>query len=87
MNIYALKGHKVRCDNLSSGYEYLLEIARQYLELGKEYVVERTSVDSYQTEVWLQEFPDIAFNSGLFEDAVKQTEADDERHPDYERYH
>lgn len=42
MNIYALKGHKVRCENLSGGYDHDREIAKKYLEVGKEYTVEQT---------------------------------------------
>ena len=87
MNIYALKGHKVRCSNLSSDYEYRLEVARQHLAIGKEYLIEKTEVGSSHTEVYLQEFPEIGFNSSLFEDAVAQSEAEDALHPDYEKYH
>ncbi len=86
MNIYALKGHQVRCDNLSNDYEYRLEIARQHLEIGKEYLVEKTEVGSSHTEVFLQEFPGVGFNSSLFEDVQEQPEAQDAMHPDFEKY-
>ncbi len=87
MNIYALKGHRVKCDNLTNDYEYKLEIARQHLEIGMEYVIEKTEVGSSHTEVWLQEVPDIGFNSSLFDDVLEQPEDQDAMHPDYEKYH
>jgi hypothetical protein len=83
MNIYALKGHKVTCETLFAGYNYDQELARKYLEIGKEYTVEKTKVYSWHTHVWLQEFPNVIFNSVFFEDAVKQSEKKDKQHPDY----
>jgi hypothetical protein len=35
MNIYALKGHKVKCSTLSAGYKYHQEVAEKYLEINK----------------------------------------------------
>lgn len=87
MNIYALKGHKVRCENLSAGYDHDRETAKKYLEVGKEYTVEQTKVDSWHTDVWLREFPDVKFNSVFFEDAVEQTEEADKKHPDYWKFY
>lgn len=86
MNIYALKGHKVKCCTLSAGYNYHQEIAEKYLEIDKEYTVEKTIVDSWYTDVYLKEFPDIKFNSVFFEDVNPQDESMDEKHPDYFRY-
>jgi hypothetical protein len=86
MNIYALKGHKVKCSTLSAGYNYHQEIAQKYLEINKEYTVEKTMVDSWYTNVYLEEFPDIKFNSVFFEDVNEQDESMDEKHPDYFRY-
>lgn len=87
MNIYALEGHKVRCVTLEGPYEYQTERAQKYLEIGKEYTVESTEVHSSSTDVILKEFPNIEFTSGLFEDVVKQSEEDDQKHPDYWKYH
>ncbi len=86
MNIYALKGHKVRCSDLDNGYAYQQEIARQHLTLGEVYTIESTDVDSASTRVTLLEVPDISFNSVFFEDVVPQSEEDDKKHPDYKRY-
>lgn len=87
MNIYALKGHKVKCETLSAGYDYHKEVAQKHLEVGKEYTVEKTQVDSWHTDVWLQEFPNVKFNSVFFEDTVEQSEEMDKQHPDYRRFH
>lgn len=86
MNIYALKGHKVTCLSLESPYEYQTARAKKHLEIGKIYTVERTDVHSSSTEVYLQEIPEIAFNSTLFQDVEKQSEEDDQKHPDYWKY-
>jgi hypothetical protein len=86
MNIYALKGHKVIRNTLSTGYEYQVEVAKKYLEIGKEYTVEKTEVESYHTNVWLEEFPDVKFNSAYFEDVVDQAEEMNKQHPDYSKF-
>ncbi len=87
MNIYALKGHKVRCTQLDSPYEYQTERAKKHLEIGKVYSVERTEVRSSSTNVVLQEIPNVEFNSTLFEDVEAQSEEDNQKHPDYWKYH
>lgn len=87
MEIYALKGHKVRCIGTDSVYHYLTERAEKYLEVGKEYTVERTTVHSWQTDVELQEFPGVEFNSEIFEDLEESSEEDRKKHPDYWKYH
>lgn len=83
MNIYALKGHKVKCETLSAGYNHHKEVAEKYLEVGKEYTVEKTQVDSWHTDVWLKEFPDIIFNSVFFVDIIGQSKGNDKLHEDY----
>jgi len=86
MNIYALKGHKVKCYTLSNGYDHDKEIAQKYLEVGKEYTVEETQVNSWNTDVLLQEFPNVKFNSVFFKDVVEQSEEIDKQHDDYFRF-
>ncbi len=86
MNIYALKGHKVKCETFLAGYDYDREKAQKYLEIGKEYTIEMTEVDSWNTDVWLQEFPNVKFNSVFFEDVEEQSEEMDKLHPDYLRW-
>lgn len=87
MNIYALKGHKVKCKTLSAGYNYDKEIAQKYLEVGEEYTIEKTEVDNTYTDVCLQEYPNVKFNSVFFEDTVEQPKELNKQHPDYWRFH
>lgn len=87
MNIYALNGHKVKCKTLSGGYSYHQEIAEKYLKIDEEYTIEKTEVDSWHTDVWLQELPNVKFNSVFFEDSIEQSEEMDKKHPDYSRFH
>lgn len=68
MNIYAEHGDKVVCDTFDAGYESDKVIAIKYLEIGKEYTIDETVVDDWHTDVYLQEFPGIEFNSVFFED-------------------
>lgn len=87
MNIYAINGHKVRCETFNAGYGHDQQTAEKYLEVGKEYTIERTSVDGWSTDVWLEEFSDIRFNSVFFEDVVEQSEEKNREHPDFNKYH
>ena len=80
MNIYAIKGHKVKCSSLTAGYQQDIVRAERYLELDKEYTIEQTHVSGYQTSVFIEEVPNISFNSVLFEDTVEQSSEDDEKH-------
>lgn len=87
MNIYALKGHKVKVKTLSAGYSCEEEYLKTYLELNKEYTIERTDVNDSYTDVYLVEVPNISFNSVFFEDVIKQSIEDDVKHKDYFRYY
>lgn len=69
MNIYAPRGAKVVFLN-QNGYDHDLEYARSCgLVEGHTYTVDRTVVHSWITDVYLQEFPDIPFNSVMFRNA------------------
>ena len=87
MNIYAKKGHKVRCCTLNGGYDFDKAKANKYLYVGGEYTIEKTDVDNWHTDVYLEEFPNVKFNSVFFEDVVDQSEDLDKQHLDYFRYH
>jgi hypothetical protein len=86
MNIYAIEGHKVRCSTFDAGYDYDKEIAKRYLEIGREYTIASTIVDGWSTDVYLKKFPHIRFNSVFFEDVVEQSDEDDMKHPDWRKY-
>lgn len=87
MNIYTLTGKKVRCINLSGGYNYDQELAKKHLEIGSEYTIDYTDVGSWHTDVFLRGYPEVAFNSVFFENVETQTPEEDARHPDYKTYH
>ena len=74
MNIHAKNGHKVICSTYNGGYNPDSEKARKYLTVGAEYTIEQTIVHSWFTDVFLEEFPNVSFNSVFFEDAVKEPE-------------
>ena len=68
MNIHNTKVRKIRCisndsDVWGGGGEnhYLLEI-------GKEYTLEDIDVHSWHTIIYIEEFPNIEFNSVAFEE-------------------
>lgn len=86
MNIYAIKGHKVRFANPKAGYPAQQEKAAKFLALGEIYTVQSTDVDSSSTQVYLKEIPNQFFNSVLFEDVAPQSPEADRRHPDYKKY-
>ena len=83
MNIYALKGHKVRLVYTEMAYHYQTEDIKKHLKLGDIYIVEKTEVYGEFTNVYLQEVPGISFNSTAFEDVEPQPEERDKQHPDY----
>ncbi|MHC1778290.1 MAG: hypothetical protein AB9834_23015 [Lentimicrobium sp.] len=86
MNIFALKGHKVKCININTGYEYERELARQYLTIGNSYTLDYTNVGGSWTNVYLQEIPDVAFNSVFFTDVEPKSHENDKNHPDFNKY-
>jgi len=68
MNIRAKKGTKVIFSNPDSGYPDQVALAAEHLTIGATYTVERTEVFDWHTNVYLQEVPDVGFNSCLFEE-------------------
>ena len=83
MNIFALKGHKVRCVTFNAGQDDHQEVAKKYLKIATLYTVEKTIIDKYNTNVCLQEIPDVMFNSVFFEDVEPQAITTDKRHYQY----
>ena len=69
MNIYAKQGHKVVYANPQNGYKSDQHLASHNLWEGKTYTVSHTIVSGFSTEVYLEEVPNIPFNSVMFEDA------------------
>lgn len=86
MEIFAINGHKIRCKTLSGGYQFHEDIANTYLTLNNIYTVDHTEVGSWHTDVFLLEFPNVAFNSIFFEDVEPQDVEVTKTHPDMRRY-
>jgi hypothetical protein len=86
MNIYAINGHKVVCSTFDAGYDHDKEVVRKHLEIGKVYTIDYTIIDSWSTDVYLVEFPNVKFNSVFFEDVDEQSNENTKSHPDYLRY-
>lgn len=87
MNIFAIKGHKIKFTNPEAGYPYDQKMGEEHLEVGKEYTVDYTEVDGYSTNVIIQEVPKIKFNSVLFSDVLPQDVESDKAHKQYCHYH
>lgn len=69
MNIYAARGDKVSFAHPKNGYGHDQDKAARHLVKGQTYTIDHTEVHSWHTDVFLQEFPNVSFNSVLFEDA------------------
>jgi hypothetical protein len=71
MNIYAKQGHKVIVtkESINNGNEPEAELANKYLKVGGKYTIQSTKVDGWHTVVYIQEIPNIGFNSVNFIDA------------------
>lgn len=71
MNIYAPAGTKVRAvykdGKPQNGYDHHKDTVAKHLKEGEWYTVESTDVGNWHTDVYLQEFPKVAFNSACLE--------------------
>ena len=68
MNIYAKRGDMVVFTG-EGGYEYEREAAKTMMDVGEVYIVDRTEVSGWRTDVYLRGVPG-KWNSALFEDAM-----------------
>ena len=62
------KGEKIIYKYPNKGYTYERKLAEKRLVLNQIYTIERITIKDWHTDVYLQEFPSIKFNSVLFED-------------------
>ena len=67
MDIYSIKGTKIIFKHESNGYKSHQETARKHLKLGAVYTVNRTDIGESHTDVYVEELPNVAFNSVMFE--------------------
>jgi len=72
MNIYAKKGDQVAVteESIKNGHDCDKQKAKTNLSVGEIYTVESTKAFSLRTEVHLQEFPNVIFNSVQFIDVI-----------------
>ncbi len=74
MNIHAQTGDKVICSTFDAGYPLEQEHAKKHLVIGQQYTVDYTVIHDWSTDVYLQELPEIRFNSVFFEDIAPKAE-------------
>lgn len=86
MNIFALEGHIVKFSFPENGYPSDSERAKRHLAFNNNYTVKQTYVSRSSTQVELIEFPFVYFNSVHFTDVISQSEEDDRKHNDYNKY-
>lgn len=87
MNIWALRGHKVKATNITPQYYPVYDDkALRHLVIGKTYTVDYTSVGRSWTVVYLNEIPDISFSTVHFEDIEEQPTSWQQQHIDFWYY-
>ncbi len=69
MNTNATRGNKIVFSNPLSGRLLDQREARKHLKVNGVYTVERTAQNNWGKKVYLLEFPELAFNTALFDDA------------------
>lgn len=67
MSIYSKRGTKVKFENPAAGCEPDHDLAKKHLALGGTYTVARIRVKNFSSRVMLSEFPDLWFNTVLFD--------------------
>ena len=72
MNIWNSKPRKVKCINNKDNKFYNCDENSPLLIVGETYTLKYIEVHSWLTEVWLEEFPGVEFNSSCFEEIEKQ---------------
>ena len=68
MNIYAKFGDQVQFNYPNNGNKYDKETAKKYMNVGVVFTIDYTVVGDWHTDVYLQEVPEVAFNSVMFDD-------------------
>lgn len=68
LDMHREPGAKVKANHLDWGRYWDIELAERFLEHGKTYTVANTEVYSFHTDVYLEEFPGVRFNSVHFVD-------------------
>ena len=77
MDIYTEKGGKVIFSGIG-GYDSELKSAKKYLKIGEIYTVDYLDIGGFHSDVYLEEFPNIKFNSVQFVNKRTEKELTDE---------
>lgn len=67
MDINTKIGSKVRFSFPENGTTYDKETARKYLKINETYTIKNVYIGGWRTDIILEEFPTIEFNSAQFE--------------------
>lgn len=78
MKLYAEKGHKVCVTehSIKNGHDFDKEQVKKYLKVGQFYTIEKMDVYDFNSNVVLEEFPELIFNSVNFIDINLKTSFD-----------
>jgi len=88
MNIFAVNGYRVMVteETKNNGYNDDKENVKSYLKPYKIYTVKYTMVEGYDTTVFLNEIPNIGFNSVNFVEIEPQDIEVTKEHSDFKRF-
>jgi hypothetical protein len=75
MSIRAPRGTKVKLVHPNAGYDPDVARAKKHLTVGKVYTVNYAITYSWNTDVYLVEIPNVAFNSSMFEEVERRKKA------------
>ena len=88
MNIWALKGHEVKVTDktINAGYDSDTSRVKDRLIIGDSYKVSHTRVGGSSTDVFLIDFPEIAFNTVNFVSITEQPKELNMAHEDWSKF-
>ncbi len=67
IDIFSIKpGDRVAYSFPNNGYESHQLTASKYLNLNQVYIVSHVKIDNWHTDINLEDYPNIAFNSVMF---------------------
>ena len=71
------KGKMIRYVNPNAGYDFDKEKVAEHLTLHNIYKVSKYEIYNWKTDIYLEDFDDIRFNSVHFEDVIEENDWDD----------
>lgn len=71
MNIFnASAGSKITFAHPEKGSTYEREKTAKHLKVGETYTINKIYIGGFNTDIYLDEVPDVKFNSVMFDDAA-----------------